>query len=116
MSEVYIRSQKKDGLYILGESQSIRYGTSNERIFFYMGGDDERETGKHYVMLLKNNGERETLGEYESRERCLEVMDEIQAVCGQYLYAPGNSGLMSGSTATPPMAAMIPRLYVMPEK
>ena len=43
-------------------------------------------------------------------------MDEIQAVCGQYLYVPGNSGLMKGNTATPPMAAMILRLYVMPEK
>lgn len=116
MSEVYIRSQKKEGLYILNGSQGIKYSTSNDNQFFCLESDSERKTGKHYVLLHANNGTRYTLGEYESKERCMEIIDEIQGVCGQYLYAPGNAGLLIGSEATPPMAAVIPRVYQMPEK
>ena len=58
----------------------------------------------------------EKIGEYESRERCLEVIDEIQEKCESYLYAPGNPGLLRGSAAFPPMAEIIPRVYQMPEK
>ncbi|MBD5503440.1 MAG: long-chain fatty acid--CoA ligase [Lachnospiraceae bacterium] len=116
MSEVYIRSQNRQELYILNNSQGIRYGTSNNDTFFHIESDDERQTGEHYIFLYANNGGRYKLGEYESKERCIEIIDEIQGICGQYLYAPGNAGLLIGSEATPPMAAVIPRVYQMPEK
>ena len=116
MSKVYIRSQKKDGLYILDNSQGVRYSTYDEGIYFRLESDRDRETGKHYIFLYFNNGGQSKLGEYESKERCIEIIDEIQGVCGQYLYAPGNTGFLIGSEATPPMAAVIPRVYQMPEK
>jgi len=116
MSEVYIRSQNKKGLYMLNNSQGIRYSTSDDNQFFYLESDNEKWTGKHYVLLHTNSGTRYTLGEYESKERCIEVLDEIQAVCEQYLYAAGSLGLIRGSEATPPMAAVVPRVYQMPEK
>lgn len=58
----------------------------------------------------------EEIAEYESKERCIEVLDEIEKICGQYLYAEGSLGLLVGSEAMPPMAAVIPRVYQMPEK
>lgn len=87
MSKVYIRSQKKDGLYIFDNTQGIRYSTQDKEESFFLSP------------LLES-----------------EIIDEIQGVCGQYLYAPGNTGLLIGSEATPPMAAVIPRVYQMPEK
>lgn len=116
MSEVYIRSQDKEGLYLLDNSQGLRYSTCGKEEFFYLESDNEKQEGKHFIFLYFNNGGRKKLGEYESKERCMEIIDEIQGVCGQYLYAPGNIGLLIGSEATPPMAAVIPRFYQMPEK
>lgn len=116
MSEIYIRSQNKERLYNFSNSQAIKYGTNNEETFFYLDRDNEEQTGKHYIFLYVNSGMRNMLGEYESKERCIEIMDEIQSKCGEYLYAAGSLGLIRGSEAMPPMAAVIPRIYQMPEK
>lgn len=116
MSEVYIRSQDKEGLYLLNNSQGLRYSTWGNEELFYLESDNKRQTGEHFIFMHFNSGERKKLGEYRSKERCIEIIDEIQGVCEQYLYAPGNTGLLIGSEATPPMAAVIPRLYQMPEK
>ena len=105
MSEVYIRSQDKEGLYTIKESCGIRY-----KEFTNAGMKENR------IMLNMDATSMYTLGIFESKERCIEIIDEIQSVCGRYLYAPGNTGLLIGSEATPPMAAVIPRLYQMPEK
>ena len=43
-------------------------------------------------------------------------LDEIQKVCGSYLYANGATGFLQGTVGFPPMAASIPRLYEMPEE
>lgn len=116
MSEVYIRSQDKEGLYLLNNSQGLRYSTWDREELFHLESDKEKRTKKHFIFLHFNNEGRKKLGEYESKERCIEIIDEIQGVCGQYLYAPGNTGFLIGSEAAPPMAAVIPRLYQMPEK
>lgn len=117
MSEVYIRSQKKEGLYVLSNASAVRYSTNNrEELFFCLERDNEKPTGKHYIFLFNNNGTQQKLGEYESKERCIEILDEIQEKCSQYLYAAGSLGLLVGSEAMPPMAAVIPRVYQMPEK
>jgi hypothetical protein len=76
----------------------------------------ELEEDKKRHTLCISDGCLEEIGEYESKERCLEILDEIEKICGQYLYAEGSAGLIRGTTAMPPMAAVIPRLYQMPEK
>lgn len=113
MSEVYIRTQNREKLYRLGGNYAcIEYG-EHEDIKRKRGGS-EADKKRHTICI--SDGCLEEIGEYESKERCIEIIDEIQSVCGQYLYAPGNTGLLIGSEATPPMAAAIPRLYQMPEK
>ncbi len=113
MSEVYIRSQNREKLYRLGGNYAcIEYG-AYEDVKKKRGGA-EADNKRHTICI--SDGCLEEIGEYESKERCIEIIDEIQGVCGQYLYAPGNTGFLIGSEATPPMAAVIPRVYQMPEK
>lgn len=114
MSEIYIRSQNKEKLYRMGGNYAcIEYG-EREEIKKKRGGSWEGYINRHTVCI--SDGLLEEIGEYESKERCIEIIDEIQEVCGQYLYAQGNTGLLAGSMAVPPMAAVIPRVYQMPEK
>lgn len=110
MSEIYIRSQNREKLYRFGisfncleydEQQDLRKGKKEAAI-------------RHTICI--SDGCLEEIAEYESKERCIEVLDELQGVCGQYLYAEGSLGLLRGSTSIPPMAATIPRVYQMPEK
>ena len=113
MSEVYIRTQNKEKLYRLGGNYAcIEYG-EYEDIKKKRGGTEGNKK-RHTICI--SDGCLEEIAEYESKERCIEVLDEIQAVCEQYLYAAGSLGLIIGSEATPPMAAVIPRLYQMQEK
>lgn len=68
------------------------------------------------IMLNLDATSMYTLGIYESKERCIEIIDEIQSVCEQYLYAAGSKGFIRGIEAMPPMAAVVPRVYQMPER
>jgi hypothetical protein len=110
MGEVYIRTQDREGLYRLGgdyayvgyfEDSTVKEGSRKKEI-------------KHTIMI--SSGVLEELGVYESKERCIEILDEIQAVCSKYLYAEGSNGYLRGSVAYPPMATVIPQVYQMPEK
>lgn len=113
MSEVYIRSQNKEKLYRLGGNYAcIEYG-EYEDIKKKRGGTEENKK-RHTICI--SDGCLEEIAEYESKERCIEVLDEIEKICRQYLYAAGSLGLLVGSEAMPPMAAVIPRAYQMPEK
>lgn len=113
MSEVYIRSQNKEKLYRMGGNYAcIEYG-EYEDVKRKRGGSGA-DKKRHTVCI--SDGCLEEIGEYESKERCIEIIDEIQRVCGQYLYASGNTGFLAGSGAMPPMAATVPRMYQMPEK
>ena len=117
MSEVYIRSQEKEGLYVLSNASAVRYSTNNrEDMFFCLERDNEKPTGKHYIFLFNNNGTQQKLGVYESKERCIEVLDEIQAVCRSYLKVEGGAALMRGGMDVQPAAFTVPRFYQMPEK
>ena len=104
MSNVYIRSQNREKLYQLGGN----YATL-EYVEYMKKGAEERHT------IRIGNGCTEEIAEYESKERCIEVLDEIEKVCRSYLYAAGSMGLIRGCTPTPPMATDIPRVYQMPE-
>lgn len=109
MSSIFIRSQNREKLYRLGGNYAcIEY---SEQISY-----NEREKGTPRHTLCISDGCLEEIAEYESKERCLEVLDEIQKICASYLYAEGSLGLVRGSVSMPPMAADIPRVYEMPEK
>lgn len=109
MSEIYIRSQNKEQLIVFGNFNSIKYNETsrtNKRC---------KEPAIRHTICI-SDGCLEEIAEYGSKERCIEVLGELQGVCGQYLYAEGSLGLLRGSTSIPPMAATIPRVYQMPEK
>lgn len=81
MSNVYIRSQNREKLYQLGGN----YATL-EYVEYMKKGAEERHT------IRIGNGCTEEIAEYESKERCIEVLDEIEKVCSSYLYAAGQHG------------------------
>ena len=53
---------------------------------------------------------------YATKERCLEVLDEIQKACVSYLFTVGGAAVIRGGMDVQPFATVIPRLYEMPEK
>lgn len=109
MSNVYIRSQNREKLYVFGiKFNAIEY---RERTVSKRGKEGEI---RHIICI--SDGCLEELAEYPTKERCLEVLDEIQKKCGEYLYAAGSMGYLKGSTPMPPFAAAIPRLYEMPKE
>ena len=68
------------------------------------------------VVCISINGITDTLGTYKSKERCIEIIEEIFKLCGSYIYSSGSSGYIKGELPYPPMAADIPRIYQMPEE
>ena len=114
MSEVYIRSQNKEKLYRLGGNYAcVEYG-EYEDIKKKRGGA-EADKKRHVICI--SDGCLEEIGEYATKERCLEVLDEIQKACVSYLFtAGGGPAVIRGGMDVQPFAAVIPRLYEMPEK
>lgn len=113
MSEVYIRSQNKEKLYRLGGNYAcVEYG-EYEDIKEKRGGA-EADKKRHVICI--SDGCLEELGEYATKERCLEVLDEIQKECVSYLLTVGGAAVIRGGMDVQPFAAVIPRLYEMPEK
>lgn len=117
MSEVYIRSQNKRGIFVLNNAHGIVCEKEYDE-FTELNSGIEREDNwtEKYCIYFQENGCLRKLGGYGSLERCIEIIDEIEKTCGQYLYAPGSPGLIKGSMAVPPMATVIPRVYQMPER
>lgn len=116
MRYIYAVKTKK-GLFSLNNAIGIACRRKEERFIEFGDNNEPEKTKKEkHCLFLQGNGTQNELGEYESIERCIEVLDEIEQKCGQYLYAAGSLGLIRGSEAIPPMAASIPRLYQMPEK
>ena len=103
MSEVYIRSQNKEKLYRLGGNYAcVEYG-EYEDIKKKRGGA-EADKKRHVICISA------------TKERCLEVLDEIQKACVSYLFTAGGAAVIRGGMDVQPFAAVIPRLYEMPEK
>ena len=78
------------------------------------GGGAETDKKRHVICI--SDGCLEEIGEYATKERCLEVLDEIQKRCLTYLFTEGGAALMIGDMNVQPFAAVVPRLYEMPEK
>lgn len=109
MCDVFIRSQDKEKLYCFnGNVKSLQYV---ERQDFKQG----KKTKTHHAICI-SDGLFEGIAEYKSKERCIEVLDEIQRVCGQYLTWSGGASLLRGGMDVQPGAVVIPRVYEMPEK
>ena len=109
MSNVYIRSQNREKLYIFGISfNSLQYEEQHD----YKRG---KEAATHHTICIAD-GCLEEIAEYESKERCIEVLDEIGKVCVSYLFTAGGAAIVRGGMDVQPFAAVIPRLYEMPEK
>ena len=109
MSDVFIRSQDKEKLYCFGSIfNSLQYA---ERPDFKRG----KESCIHHTICISDGCLKET-AEYESKARCIEVLDEIQRVCGQYLTWSGGAAMLIGNMDVQPGAVAIPRVYEMPEK
>jgi len=80
MSKVYIRSQDRERLVLFGE------GISCLHYNLYAGSypeKDEEKKERHAIFATGNNGSIR-LGFYESKERCLELLDEIQQKSASY--------------------------------
>jgi hypothetical protein len=112
MSEVYIRTQNREKLYRLGGNYACIEYMEYEDVKSKRGGNEDN---KSHTLCI-SDGCLEEIGKYESKERCIEILDEIEKLCGQYLYSEGSMGFIRGTTATPPMVAVTPRIYQMPEK
>ena len=90
MSEVYIRSQNKEKLYRLGGNYAcVEYG-EYEDIKKKRGGA-EADKKRHVICI--SDGCLEEIGEYATKERCLEVLDEIQKACVSYLFTAGGAAV-----------------------
>lgn len=76
MSEVYIRSQNKEKLYRLGGNYAcVEYG-EYEDIKKKRGGA-EADKKRHVICI--SDGCLEEIGEYATKERCLEVLGRYQS-------------------------------------
>lgn len=73
-----------------------------------------KDRERHVICI--SDGCLEEIGEYATKERCLEVLDEIQKACVSYLFTAGGAAIVRGGMDVQPFAAVIPRLYEMPEK
>lgn len=82
MSEVYIRSQKKEGLYVLSNASAVRYSTNNrEELFFCLERDNEKPTGKHYIFLFNNNGTQQNIEAVKGRS----FSDKVRNMAAEYI-------------------------------
>lgn len=103
MSEVYIRSQNKEKLLMLGSNGILRY-------YKEIGSND------NHMICFETKSEMYDLGKYESRARCLAILDEIQSKCGMYLKLEGGAALIRGEMDVQPAVFNIPKVYEMPKK
>lgn len=104
MSKVYIRSQDREQLVLFGEGlSSIHYMYKPEIPL----GENAKIAERHAVVAAGNNAVNR-LGIYESKERCLEILDEIQNECESYYKSISSLNI-------PDMLFDMPSVYQMPE-
>lgn len=97
MAEIYIRTQNKEKL--------LRFGISFNAVEY--GEEKDKQGNKHHKLYI-SDGCLEEIAEYESKERCLKVLDEMQEECQKYVSIVGSVGIQSVSS--------IPRVYELPKE
>ncbi len=103
MSKVYIRSQDRESLYCFGSSyNALCYSNDTVR------RKGAKEPAVRHTICI-SDGCLEKLGEYETKERCLEILDEIHKECGTYYQSTGGLNI-------PDMLFEKTVVYQMPEK
>ena len=105
MSKVYIRSQDRDVLVLFGDGLNSIYYQLRPEIQLAQNACIQ----KQHAVVVKGGDARYCLGVYESKERCLEIMDEIQIECGKCYESTGGFSM-------PNMLFEAPKVYQMPEK
>ena len=95
MSEVYIRSQNKEKLYRLGGNYAcVEYG-EYEDVKKKRGGA-EADKKRHVICI--SDGCLEEIGEYATKERCLEVLDVYGWRCSYSKGRHGRTAVCSSNT------------------
>lgn len=110
MGKVYIRSQDRGKLVLFDEVIGYLYYSFYTKNYFE---EDEKieEIDAHHAIVAVAAGHdvKIYLGFYESKERCLEILDEIQHECESYYKS-------TCSLNIPDMLFDMPKVYQMPEK
>lgn len=110
MSNIYIRSQNREKLYIFGISLNcLEYSCQIEY-------NRKKEKEMHHTICIAD-GCLEEIAEYETKERCIEVIDEIESLCSRAFAAIKSEDIKfleyDGVKA---FVGPMPRVYEMPEK
>ena len=105
MSKVYIRSQDRDVLVLFGDGFNSIYYQLRPEIQLAQNACIQ----KQHAVVVKGGDARYCIGVYESKERCLEILDDIHKACGTYYQSTGVLGM-------PDMLFEKPVVYQMPEK
>ena len=75
--------------------------------------------GKEYCILaFYGDGEDDCvrLGDYATKERCKEILQEIRNEYAKYFYRQGGPAILRGSTDVPGEIWNVPKCYDMPEE
>lgn len=78
------------------------------------GKDVER---KFRILAWSGNEEQDCfgIGDYETEERCKEIIKEIWQLSGEYYHRPASQAILRGSSDIPEMFFVPPKAYKMPE-
>lgn len=72
MADIYIRDQDRTALYRFGGGAMLFIDS------------DVYDNPKPYYMYIRQDGETHMLGVYATKEKCLNVIDEIEKMCMSY--------------------------------
>lgn len=105
MSKLYIRSQDREALYVYeAPCNCLRYELNKN----YKRG---KEADDLHTIWIGDHNLSQKIAKYESKERCIEVLNEVQSLCGCYMYADRVFVLTTGAEVQG-----MSIVYQMPEK
>ena len=107
---MWIRTQDRTKLYNLDNFQGIEYDTTEIHQKHRKGG----EPPEKIPTLFLSDGCLEEIGRYATKERCLEVLDEIENAFKESCYS--NRAFDVAAQAYRPYLFMCNMVYQMPEK
>ncbi|NCC42478.1 MAG: hypothetical protein EOM18_02610 [Clostridia bacterium] len=106
MSTVMLRTQDKEQIINFNQIVAIQYQ--------HWGGSDS--TPEKHNIAIDLGGAAKPVGTYATRERCIEVIDEIITTFTSYLQIEGGAALLKGGMSVQPNIWVLPVVYKMPDK